>query len=100
MVSEPRLYEFSYFTLKTHGARRQIRANDTRILEFVLSMLSDSPIPWNAILRSAEARSVASEGTLNSIRMDLAKAGRIVTVGQAKKAKWILGASGEDTDVE
>ena len=67
-------------------------------INFVLSMLSDEPIPWTTIQRAAEARSIASEGTLNIIRADLAKDGRIVMVGHAKKSKWILGTSFDNAD--
>lgn len=64
--------------------------------EFVLEYLSDEPTAWKAVQLAAEARSIASEGTLNLVRADLAKSGRIVQVGKGKQAKWIRG----DTEPE
>lgn len=60
-------------------------------IEFVLEYLSDEPIAWQDVVRAAEARAVASEGTLDTVRTDLAKRGKIVQDGKGRKAKWRLG---------
>ncbi|WP_137390942.1 AAA family ATPase [Rhodoligotrophos defluvii] len=61
--------------------------------EFVLEYLSDEPTKWKAVQLAAEARSIASEATLNMVRADLAKSGQIVQIGKGKQAKWIRGSS-------
>jgi hypothetical protein len=66
--------------------------------EFVLSHLSDTPEPWKAIQLAAEARSIASEATLNLVRAELAKARKIVQIGRGKRARWRLAAD-EDQEV-
>jgi hypothetical protein len=58
---------------------------------FVLQFLTDEPMPWRAIEEAADKRSIASPGTLNIVRAELAKAGRIVQVGRGPKARWKLG---------
>jgi hypothetical protein len=63
-----------------------------RAIEFVLEYLHDEKLmPWEAVQRAAEARAIASEGTLNNIRAELAKAGRIIQIGKGRNAKWKLG---------
>lgn len=57
--------------------------------EFVLEYLSDEPIAWAGVELAATARSIASPATLNLVRADLAKSGRIIQVGGGRKAKWI-----------
>ncbi|MBO6676585.1 MAG: AAA family ATPase [Rhizobiales bacterium] len=64
--------------------------------EFVLAYLSDEPTAWAAVQLAAEARSIASEATLNIVRAELAKAGRIEQVGRGKKAQWVLGKADAD----
>lgn len=65
--------------------------------QFVLGYLSDEPTAWKAVQLAAEARSIASEATLNLVRADLAKTGQIVQVGKGKNAQWVLGeADAED----
>lgn len=59
--------------------------------EFVLDYLSEEPTAWKTVQLAAEARSVASEATLNLVRADLAKSGQIVQIGKGKQAKWIRG---------
>lgn len=59
--------------------------------EFVLNYLSKKPMPWSSVQRAAAARTIASEGTLNILRAELAKSGKIVQVGRGKQAKWVLG---------
>lgn len=65
--------------------------------EFVLTHLSDTPEPWKAIQLAAEARSIASEATLNLVRAELAKAGKIVQIGRGKRTRW-RRAAGEDQE--
>ena len=52
---------------------------------FVLQFLTDEPVPWRAIEKAADRRSIASPGTLNIVRAELAKDGRIVQVGRGPK---------------
>jgi hypothetical protein len=60
--------------------------------DFLLDHLSDEPVSWDRVLQAAECRSIASEGTLNKVRTELAKKGDIVQVGNARNAKWRLAA--------
>jgi hypothetical protein len=60
-----------------------------RAEEFILDFLEDQkPIEWAAVRRSAEARGIASVGTLNLVRAKLAKEGKIRQIGKGPKAKW------------
>ena len=43
---------------------------------------------WEEVLAAAEAEGIASNGTLNKVRTKLAKSGKIMQVGRARKAKW------------
>lgn len=65
-------------------------------ITFVLGALTDEPVAWETLQRSAEARAVASPSTLNQVRADLAKEGKIVQVGKGKATKWKLGAPRDD----
>jgi len=58
---------------------------------FVLEFLSDEPTAWKALELAAAARSISSPATLNIVRAELAKAGRIEQVGSGKNARWVLG---------
>jgi hypothetical protein len=57
--------------------------------EFVLEFLENNSLAeWDRIRRAAEARGIASEGTLNLVRAELARDKKIVQVGKARHAKW------------
>jgi hypothetical protein len=59
--------------------------------EFILEYLDWRPAKWDALLKAAKTRCIASEGTLNKVRIEMAKAGEIVQVGKGRNAKWTLG---------
>lgn len=60
-------------------------------IEFVLSFLVGKLVPWSKVQAAAEARSIASAGTLNAVRAQLADDGRIVQVGKGPSTRWRLG---------
>ncbi|MDR6955520.1 hypothetical protein J2X65_004900 [Ancylobacter sp. 3268] len=60
-------------------------------IALVQEMLSDKPVAWETIQAAAEARAIASKSTMNLVRADLAREGKIVQVGRGKAAKWISG---------
>jgi hypothetical protein len=66
--------------------------------EVVLEYLGDQPVPvsWEKVLEAAERRSIASAGTLNKVRTELAKAGKISQVGRARSA----GRSGSEPETQ
>lgn len=67
--------------------------------DFVLDFLDiDEPMAWDAVRRAAERRSIASEGTLNAVRAELAKSGKIVQLGKGRNAKWKLAEPSEDEE--
>ena len=65
--------------------------------EFVLEYLGGKsmPVSWEKVLHAAEKRNIASTGTLNKVRTELAQAGKIIQVGKARNARW-KRANGED----
>jgi archaellum biogenesis ATPase FlaH len=67
-------------------------------IEFVLDFLSDKPTPWKKVQLAAEARSIASEGTLNTVRAELARSKKIVQVGRGKQAEWKRGKADRKPD--
>jgi hypothetical protein len=69
-------------------------------MEFVLEYLGERPAPvtWENVLEAAERRSIASRGTLDKVRTELAKAGQIIQVGKARNARWELASEGEDDE--
>jgi hypothetical protein len=54
------------------------------------------PVSWEKVLDAAEKRNIASTGTLNKVRTELAKAGKIIQVGKARNARWKLVGEAED----
>jgi hypothetical protein len=53
-------------------------------------------MPWQNVLVAAENRNIASAGTLNNVRTELAKSGEIIQVGKARNARWKLACDAED----
>src|SRR5262249_43310891 len=102
----PRLQAVNFSEATEHDVcrveRNQVgRPDDARqgAIEFVLKYLSERSVPvsWEKVLEDAERRSIASAGTLNNIRTELAKAGKIIQVGKARNARWELaGETGAD----
>lgn len=60
-------------------------------INFILGHLTDQPASWSSVAKIAKARSIASDGTLNQVRAELAKSRKILQVGKGKQAKWTLG---------
>jgi hypothetical protein len=54
------------------------------------------PVSWEKVLEAAERRSIASAGTLNKVRTELAKAGKISQVGRVRSA----GRSGSEPETK
>jgi len=67
-------------------------ANESQqAIDFILDFLDDAPpVTWSQVSTAAKARSIASVGTLNSVRAQLAKDGKIRQVGKGPKAKWTV----------
>jgi hypothetical protein len=65
--------------------------------DFVIDYLRgrDRPIRWEKIEAAAQIRSIASIGTLNNVRAELHRAGRIIQIGKGRSDKWKLGDDGE-----
>lgn len=63
--------------------------------EFLLEYLTEEPKSWGSVMLAAEARSIASPATLNSVRGRLVEEDRIEQVGKARKAMWRLKVAAE-----
>lgn len=59
--------------------------------ELILELLGEKPLPWKNIETHIEQRNIASIGTLNILRAEMAKSGDIVQVGRGRCAEWKLG---------
>jgi hypothetical protein len=66
-----------------------------RAIDFVLEYLEEGPVSWERVSNAAEMRCIASAGTLNKVRTELAKSGEIIQVGRARSAKWRLPSDAE-----
>jgi hypothetical protein len=80
--------------------RNQVgRPDDQRQVatEFVLEYVGGKlvPVSWEKVLDAAEKRNIASKGTLNNVRTELAKAGKNMQVGRARNARWKLVSEDE-----
>jgi hypothetical protein len=64
----------------------------------VLQYLNDEPKRWEDVLQAADGVIAASEGTLNSVRTELAQTGQIVQVGRGRSARWKLGSSESENE--
>lgn len=64
--------------------------------EHILELLGEKPMPWKNIEAHIERRSIASIGTLNILRAEMAKCGDIVQVGRGRAAEWTLGKTPND----
>jgi hypothetical protein len=76
--------------VETNAVGRPASATDAA-REFILEFLSDQPVRWEAVESAVTSRSLASVGTLNELRAELAKAGEIEQVGKGKSTRWKLG---------
>ena len=76
--------------VETNSVGRPASATDAA-REFVLEFLSDQPVRWEKVESAVTSRSLASVGTLNALRAEIAKTGEIVQVGKGKSARWKLG---------
>ncbi|AAV97224.1 hypothetical protein SPOA0086 (plasmid) [Ruegeria pomeroyi DSS-3] len=76
--------------VETNSVGRPASATDSA-REFILEFLSDQPVRWEAVESAVTSRSLASVGTLNVLRADMAKSGEIVQVGKGKSTRWKLG---------
>jgi AAA domain len=99
----PKLQPVSFSEATEHDVcrverNRVGRPDDERqkAIEFVLEFLGDEPVGWEKVLDAADRRNIASTGTLNKVRTELAKAGEIIQVGKARNARWKLATEAED----
>lgn len=76
--------------VETNSVGRPASATDAA-REFILEFLSDQPVRWEKVESAVTSRSLASVGTLNALRAEMAKTGEIVQVGKGKSARWKLG---------
>lgn len=76
--------------VETNVVGRPASATDAA-REFILEFLSDQPVRWEKVESAVTSRSLASVGTLNVLRADMAKSGEIVQVGKGKSTRWKLG---------
>jgi AAA domain/Bifunctional DNA primase/polymerase, N-terminal/Primase C terminal 1 (PriCT-1) len=103
----PRLQAVSFSDATEHDVcrverNRVGRPDDERqdAIEFVLEYLSERPAPvtWESVLEAAERRSIASRGTIDKVRTELAKAGKIIQVGKARNARWERASDGDNDE--
>lgn len=78
--------------VETNAVGRPASATDAA-REFILEFLSDQPVRWEKVESAVTSRSLASIGTLNALRAEMAKSGEIEQVGKGKSARWKLGKS-------
>ena len=76
--------------VETNSVGRPASTSDAA-RDFILEFLSDQPVRWEKVENAVTARSLASVGTLNALRAEMAKTGEIVQVGKGKSARWKLG---------
>ena len=76
--------------VETNSVGRPASATDAA-REFILEFLSDQPVRWEKVESAVTNRSLASVGTLNVLRAEMAKTGEIEQVGKGKSTLWKLG---------
>jgi len=76
--------------VETNTVGRPASATDAARV-FVLEFLSEKPVRWEKVESAVTARSLASAGTLNALRAEMAKSGEIEQVGKGKSTRWKLG---------
>lgn len=76
--------------VETNSVGRPASATDAA-REFILDFLSDQPVRWEKVESAVTSRSLASVGTLNALRAEMAKTGEIEQVGKGKSTRWKLG---------
>lgn len=81
--------------VETNSVGRPTSATDAA-REFLLQFLSDKPVRWERVESAVTSRSLASVGTLNALRADMAKLGEIEQVGKGKSTRWKLGGRNAD----
>jgi RecA-family ATPase len=81
--------------VETNSVGRPASATDAA-REFILEFLSDQPVRWEKVESAVTSRSLASVGTLNALRAEMAKSSEIEQVGKGKSARWKLGKSRPD----
>ncbi|WP_083101104.1 AAA family ATPase [Pseudophaeobacter leonis] len=82
--------------VETNTVGRPASATDAARV-FILEFLSEKPVRWEKVESAVTARSLASAGTLNALRAEMAKSGEIEQVGKGKSTRWKLGQpSAED----
>lgn len=81
---------FEVCKIETNAVGRPPNASESA-REFILELLTEKPLPWKKIETFIDRRNIASTGTLNILRAEMAKNGEIVQVGRGPAAKWKLG---------
>lgn len=82
-----------------HGAVGRPTSEADEARRFIFEFLdAEKPKEWSKVERVASARSIASRGTLNNVRAEMAKAGEIIKIGNARNAKWALPTQDKDDD--
>ena len=81
--------------VETNAVGRPASATDAA-RTFILEFLSETPIRWEKVESAVTARSLASVGTLNALRAEMAKSGELMQVGRGKSTRWKLGRSHSD----
>jgi hypothetical protein len=76
--------------VETNAVGRPASATDAA-REFILELLSDQPVRWEKVESAVTSRSLASVGTLNALRAEMAKSEEIEQVGKGKSTRWKLG---------
>ncbi len=76
--------------VETNSVGRPASATDAA-RAFILEFLSDKPVRWDKVESAVTRRSLASVGTLNALRAEMAKSGEIEQVGKGKSTRWKLG---------
>lgn len=81
--------------VETNAVGRPASATDAA-RAFILDFLSEAPVRWEKVERNVTGRNLASVGTLNVLRAEMAKSGEIEQVGRGKNTRWKLGRPSAD----
>lgn len=76
--------------IETNAVGRPTSATDAA-RAFILDFLTETPVRWEKVESNVTGRNLASAGTLNVLRAEMARSGEIEQVGKGKSARWKLG---------
>lgn len=80
---------FEVCKVETNAVGRPTSASENA-REIIIELLSEKPVAWKKVESYIDNRNIASPGTLNLLRAEMAKNGEIVQVGRGPATKWKL----------